>query len=207
MIRAILLAFAGTLLAQASSAQGLRLASVENYTLTEIKPGDRIIVQRPFGFWVLHCDLLVSANRRVCGVEQGLTAQAGSLYWKLAQTHDGNPVLVFSVPPMFDAASGLTFELDGFSRNIPAPAWTCASACIAALALDGALQSLMLNAAQAVFTYRLKSDRTVTLVAPMEGFAAALDAAAEDPFGKRVQQAATPVPRPRPSGQDTSTGG
>ncbi len=55
-------------------------------------PGDRMTVSRPFGTWSLQCDLSVSQNRRICGVEQVLEQPGGAVLWRLARASDDRNV-------------------------------------------------------------------------------------------------------------------
>lgn len=183
-------------------AEELRLATLDQYALAAPAPGDRMSVTRPFETWTLRCDLSISLNRRLCSVEQSLESADGAVFWRLAQTADERYVLIFSAPPNLDTDKGMSLTLDGFQTNVTD--WSCQSVCIAAVALSKPLQSLLFSASTSAITYSIKSGPTVTFTGSMTGFSEALQAAAEDPFGKRPPRQASiriPIPTSRPSGE------
>ena len=160
--------------------------------------GDRMTVTRPFGPWTLRCELSVAQNRRLCSLEQAIEGEGGAAVWRLAQTEDGRQVLIISLPGNMAPATGMKLKFDNFETTVGN--WTCSKACIAVSLLDGRMQALMLASQMAEMTYEARSGRTVHLTASMAGFEVALQAAAEDPFGKRlkVMTAKPPIPTPRP---------
>ena len=111
---------------------------------------------------------------------------------------DGRQVLIISLPGNMAPATGMKLKLDNFETTVGN--CTCSKACIAVSLLDGRMQALMLASQVAEMTYEARSGRTVHLTASMAGFEVALQAAAEDPFGKRlkVMTAKPPIPTPRP---------
>jgi invasion protein IalB len=153
-------------------------------------PGDRLSVNRPFGSWSLQCDLSVVQNKRLCGVEQVLEQPGGAVLWRLARASDDRNVLVFSLPLNLDTARGLTVKLDGFATVVTT--WNCQKACLALVPLTATLQSLLFSAATVEMSYMTTAGRPVVLTGSMAGFRAAIMAAAEVPFGKRV-----PPPAPK----------
>lgn len=163
-------------------------------------PGDRMTVNRPFGTWSLQCDLSVAQNRRICGVEQVLEQPGGAVLWRLARASDDRNVLVFSLPRNLDASQGLTVKLDGFATTVST--WSCQSACLAILPLTATLQSLLFSAASVEMSYRTTAGKPVVLTGTMAGFRLAIQAAAEDPFGKRV-----PPPASKPAAKVTEATG
>lgn len=173
--------------AAAAGAEPLQLAilSPEGATI----PGDRMTVTRPFGSWTLQCDLSVSQNRRLCAVEQVLERPGAAALWRLARAADDRNVLVWSLPPHLNTAQGLTVKLDGFATTVST--WTCQTACIAIVPLSPTLQSLLFSAATVEMSYVTKADQPMVLTGRMDGFRQAIQAAAEDPFGKRVPVVAT----------------
>lgn len=171
-----------TLSADAARAESLQLAtlSAEGATI----PGDRMTVIRPYGTWVLQCDLSVSQNRRLCAVEQTLERPGAAAVWRLARTADDRNVLVWSLPPHLNTAQGLTVKLDGFATTVST--WNCQVACIAIVPLSPTLQSLLFSATTVEMDYVTKAGQRMVLAGRMDGFRQAIQAAAEDPFGKRV---------------------
>lgn len=147
-------------------------------------PGDRISVTRTFGSWSLQCDLSVSQNKRLCGIEQILQRPDGAVLWRLARAADDRNVLVWSLPLNLNTATGLTVKLDGFATTVTG--WTCQTACLAVMPLSGTLQSLLFSSANVEMAYLSKAGKQIVLQGSMTGFRQAIQAAAEDPFGKRV---------------------
>lgn len=185
------------------SIAGPRLASLD--VPGEVVPwGDRMTVERPFGPWTLRCDLSISRNKRLCALEQTLTAGGGGLLWRLALTPDQGQVLVFSAPSDLDRPSGLSIGAGSFSGKITNDQWSCGRVCIAIVRFDGGMQRLLLETRTIGMRYRTKSGEEVKLEASMDGFESALEAAAEDPFGKQPARAGlkkVPVPTGRPVGE------
>ncbi len=163
-------------------------------------PGDRMTVNRPFGTWSLQCDLSVAQNRRICGVEQVLEQPGGAVLWRLARASDDRNVLVFSLPRNLDVSSGPDCEarrICDHGLNVVLP-----SACLAILPLTATLQSLLFSAASVEMSYRTTAGKPVVLTGTMAGFRLAIQAAAEDPFGKRV-----PPPASKPAAKVTEATG
>ena len=147
-------------------------------------PGDRISVTRAFGNWSLQCDLSVSQNKRLCGIEQVLQRPDGAVLWRLARAADDRNVLIWSLPLNINTDIGLTVKLDGFATTVSG--WTCQTACLAVMPLSATLQSLLFSAATVEMAYVSRTGKQIVLQGSMTGFRQAIQAAAEDPFGKRV---------------------
>lgn len=163
-------------------------------------PGDRMSVTRAFGSWSLQCDLSVSQNKRLCGVEQVLQRPDGAVLWRLARASDDRNVLVWSLPLNLNTAIGLTVKLDGFATTVSG--WTCQTACLAITPLSGTLQSLLFSASTVEMSYVSRAGKQIVLQGSMTGFRQAIQAAAEDPFGKRV-----PPPPPKAAAKPGQTTG
>lgn len=177
---------AAGLAAFAARAESLQLATLgpEGATI----PGDRMTVTRPYGTWTLQCDLSVSQNRRLCAVEQILQRPGGAVLWRLGRASDDRNVLIWSLPLNLNTAQGLTVKLDGFATTVST--WNCQTACVAIVPLSPTLQSLLFSAATVEMSYATKAGQPIVLSGTMNGFRQAIQAAAEDPFGKRVPIAA-----------------
>lgn len=147
-------------------------------------PGDRISVTRAFAAWSLQCDLSVSQNKRLCGIEQILQRPDGAVLWRLARAADDRNVLIWSLPLNLNTDIGLTVKLDGFATTVSG--WTCQTACLAVMPLSGTLQSLLFSATTVEMAYVSRAGKQIVLQGSMSGFRQAIQAAAEDPFGKRV---------------------
>ncbi|WP_234689479.1 invasion associated locus B family protein [Allorhizobium ampelinum] len=156
-----------------------------------IIPGDVISMSRTYlGGWSLKCDLRLSKDQRVCVLDQVLRDGDNLALWRVAQTAEGKPIVVVSMPASFDPASGLTLSFSGLDKTIPGSDWRCgASGCISAFPFSGILASAVTASDHVRFSYSLKAvDGKTTpavLTATMQGFSQVLDAS-KNPFGKTV---------------------
>lgn len=186
-----------------SHAQQLRLAAINEPGET-LPLGDKMLVTRAFGPWTLTCELSVSKNKRLCSIEQQLQDGKAAVYWRVAQSLDNRPALVFSVPGNLDTKSGLILDFEGFKAAVSGQDWHCNPTCVAVVPLAGSITGRMVNAESVGLSYQTRSGDRLTLVASMAGFEQALLAAGKDPFGKRVPAQTAkriPVPANKPEGQ------
>lgn len=188
--------------AAAAHASDVRLASLWKNGETPA-PGDRISVERQFNDWTLRCELRLSDDQRLCMVEQSIKGNAGAMFWRLAQTVDGSQALVFSLSKNMAADNGLSLKVGGMEMSVSG--WSCSSACIAMQPLTRPLAMLLLASATVDASYRNESGQTIVLQSSLKGFAPALAAAAEGPFGKTVASASSNSVIKRKTSTDTAT--
>ena len=153
--------------------------------------GDMIAITRPFANWALRCDYRLSANKRLCAVEQALSNGQSSLVWRIANSTEDRPVLIVSVDPQMVPAKGVQMTFSELQKTIPASDWLCGPrSCITGFPFEGFVSAAIAQAKDVHFTYVSKdasgAEIPVQLHGSMEGFTSAINAGATDPFGKSV---------------------
>ncbi|MCR5943949.1 hypothetical protein FG152_24565 [Ochrobactrum sp. XJ1] len=187
----------------------------------DLEDGDLVSISRPFGNWVLRCEWLLSANKRVCSVEQQTVDGNAGLVWKIAPSEDNKPLLLISAPTNLDLKQGMRLSFSGLEKTLPEKNWFCTnSMCLTSFNYEGFLQAAITNSPEVKFSFALKTadgaSEPVELSGPMDGLSRALNAAAVDPFGREALAKATaekpvqktseakPVPAPRQHAREKS---
>lgn len=172
--------------APTADAPPLRLASLVKDGDTPTR-GDLVTIERPFGTWKLLCNVRISTNKRICSVEQAVVSDKALFVWRIGMTTTLKPVVIFAMPPNFDADTGLHLGFSGLEKTIRAKEWACnGQSCIAAFPFSGLSQTAIANSRELKFQYSLKvqqSSVVISTTSTMDGFSDALDAASKDPFG------------------------
>ncbi|EJN01639.1 invasion associated locus B family protein [Phyllobacterium sp. YR531] len=167
-----------------NAAEPLRLATIAKPS-EKLPLGDLMRVSRPFGDWTLICDLSISKNKRLCQVEQTVKSDHSALYWRIATSTDNVPVVVMSLPLDFDQNLGLSIHIGSYTARINYNEWVCNTSCIAIVLLNNTFFSKLVNAEKVVVSFQTRIGNINTMVLSMNGFSSAVNAAKEDPFGKR----------------------
>lgn len=153
-----------------------------------VEAGELISMTRPFDNWILLCDLRLSQNKRLCAVEQVVTDGVSSVRWRVANSVDGKPLLIISVPTNLVTARGMKLSFSGLNKAISENEWFCSEgACVTGFAFDGFIQAAIMHSEGIAFEYAIKTDdgeKVVDLTGTMVGFEEAVSAGATDPFGE-----------------------
>jgi hypothetical protein len=157
----------------------------------DLADGDLVMISRGFGNWALRCEWLLSASKRVCGIEQRTFDEKSDVSWRVAQTVDDKPVLLITVPKHFDVSKGMRLSFSGLEKTLPASQWQCnGKLCVTSFEFEGFIQAAITNSSEVGFSYSIRGDdgktNDITLVGPMDGFKRALNAASVDPFGREA---------------------
>jgi len=182
-----------------------------------IAQGDLVAVSRLFGDWTMHCEMRLSTNRKICAIEQPVTGEGGGLVWRITESETGSLIVLLSLPTDMLPEQGLHLNFLDLEKTIARRHWQCSgAACLAVLPFDGIVQAAIRQAAEIGFTYTAHADdgqeRIVHLSAHMNGFAEALQAIRDNPFGQQAAQPAssgssaaevrTPGPQTEPQKHD-----
>lgn len=171
----------------------------------DLADGDLVSVSRAFGSWILRCEWLLSANRRVCSVEQQIVDENAALVWKIAPREDNKPLLLISAPPNLDVKKGMRLSFSELEKTLPEQDWICTgSMCLSSFSYEGFLQAAITNSPDVKFSFTMKSpegaSEPIEFTGPMDGFTRALHAAASDPFGREaLAKAAVAKPKQKPA--------
>lgn len=162
----------------------------------DLADGDLVSMSRAFGSWILRCEWLLSANKRVCAVEQQIVDTNAGLVWKIAPAEDGKPLLLISAPVSLDIGKGMRLAFSGLEKTLGEQDWICTgSMCLASFSYEGFLQAAITNSPDVKFSFTVKSSdgsaEAIEFVGPMDGISRALHAAASDPFGREALAKAT----------------
>lgn len=154
----------------------------------KVEAGELISMTRPFDNWILRCDLRLSQNKRLCAVEQVVTDGVSSVRWRVANSADGKPLLIISVPTHLVIARGMKLSFSGLDKAISEQEWFCnEGACVTGFAFDGFVQAAIMHSEGIAFEYSIKTDegeKVIDLSGTMAGFEEAVSAGATDPFGE-----------------------
>ena len=169
----------------------------------ELQDGDLINFTRGFGNWLLRCEWVLSANKRVCAVEQTTMNEESGLSWKIAPSQDNKPLLLISAPANFDKTKGMRLAFSGLEKTLPESEWICSPKfCLTSFNFEGFVQAAIAKSPEVKFLYSVKTSdgqtKEVELTGPIDGMGRALEAAAVDPFGREALAKATadkPAPK------------
>lgn len=162
----------------------------------ELQEGDLINFTRGFGNWLLRCEWVLSANKRVCAVEQTTMNQESGLSWKIAPSQDNKPLLLISAPANFDKTKGMRLAFSGLEKTLPESEWICSPKfCLTSFNFEGFVQAAIAKSPEVKFLYSVKTSdgqtKEIELTGPIDGMGRALEAAAVDPFGREALAKAT----------------
>lgn len=155
----------------------------------KVASGDLITITRPFEKWILRCDLKLSADTRLCSVQQVVQDGNAAVLWRFGMSQDDKPVIAISVPQNMVTGKDFRMGLGDLEKVISGRDWRCGNTgCVSVIPFDGPLQSAIMTAQSVKFEYTAKdeggAESLLKLQGSMAGFAQAIDAGSKDPFGK-----------------------
>lgn len=165
---------------------------------TNIGMGDVIILSRQFNKWMLHCDLWLAGDKRLCAVEQNITSGDDTITWRIMTGSDGRTWGVVHIFANFDKTEGIRMGFSGVEKTLRNPneiVCTSKDNCTAYFPFEGFIQIAVMKSPTIWFSY-YKSGKSlvsngkdmdegkqvVTLSSDMSGLMEALNAAATNPY-------------------------
>lgn len=142
-----------------------------------VEPGRYRRIIQPFGNWTLVCDENLDERQKVCNVSQTIVDPNGeqALMWSLAATESGQPMMIVRTRPDL-AGDRVTIAFAGLAEQIPVMIRECdQTACAGLLPVSPFLRRQIVAGTDAQITYSLRSGGIVTLAAPLQGLASALE--------------------------------
>lgn len=148
----------------------------------DVPMGQYLRVSRPFPNWMLICDENLLKKQRVCNVSQTIVDGAGSnvFSWSLAATEDGKPFFILRVPLAVGEGGDIALDLADGGSVVHVPVKGCnAQICIAYQSVGPRLREAVAKARVVSVSFSgvtAGGVSNVTLSAPLEGLASALEA-------------------------------
>lgn len=158
----------------------------------QVAAGDVMSFARQFDAWAMMCVRRVVSGRQVCGLNQTLRGEGETG----AQVHVGPDVagsfqMIISLVGGTEKDGGPTLSYGAVERKFDAGKMRCtALGCAGVVPFDQAMITALKDIADVKIKFTNLKGAKTTLVMPLAGFGAAFNAAASDPMGFRVAQAA-----------------
>ncbi|MEJ1117658.1 invasion associated locus B family protein [Phyllobacterium sp. CCNWLW109] len=158
---------------------GFRIKPSDVVPPADVKLGDYQRTIRPFENWTLICDEKVKARQRVCNVTQTIENQLGQVAfsWSLAATKEGNPYMIVRTAPIADADAPLALAFEGRKEPVKIRLDGCNQAvCVGMLPVGPIMRDQISKKSSPTISYATRTGKTISLVAPLSGLSAAVEA-------------------------------
>ncbi|EJN05959.1 invasion associated locus B family protein [Phyllobacterium sp. YR531] len=158
---------------------GFRVKRSEVVPPSDVKLGDYQRTVRPFENWTLVCDEKVKARQRVCNVTQTIENQLGQIAfsWSLAATKEGSPYMIVRTAPIADSDSPIAVAFQGRKEPVKIRLDGCNQAvCIGMLPVGPIMREQISKSSSPTISYTTKTGKTISIVAPLSGLSAAVEA-------------------------------
>ena len=152
--------------------------------------GDFVLIQRPFYDWLLRCEVLLSAERRLCNTQQVLSSGDATLIWRIILAEDGKPYVLIATSPKLNIKKGLLIVFSGIEKTLKADDdIACSStSCIGAFAFTGVLQSAIMSSPTVSFEYHDITGEKMEFNGSINGLDLALKAASDNIYSQKSPQ-------------------